>query len=198
MAPDVEMIKKLRAVTGVGLTDAKRALEEAAGDYDKALESMRVKGLARADKKSDRPAGAGLVHAYVHGGKIGVLIELNCETDFVARTEDFKVLANDLALHIAASAPVYVAVADVPAEVVEREKELITAELRAQGKPASVLEKIVEGKLEKFYAQTCLLAQPFVKDPDQTVGDLIKQTIAKLGENIVARRFVRIVLGEET
>jgi elongation factor Ts len=197
MAVDVAEVKKLREATGVGLTDAKRALEEAGGDYAKALENMRIKGLARADKKADRPTGAGLVHAYVHGGKIGVLIELNCETDFVARTDDFKALANDLALQVAASAPLYLSAEAVPAEALAHERKLIEAELKAQGKPAAVAEKIVEGKLDKFYSQTCLLQQPFIKDPDLTVGDLVKQTVARLGENVVVRRFTRLVLGEQ-
>lgn len=197
MKIDVDTIKRLREATGVGLTDAKQALEAAQGNYDKALEAMRIKGLARADKKAERTAGAGLIHSYVHGGKIGVLVELNCETDFVARTDDFKTLANDLALHIAASAPQYLTPEDVPADVLAHEKKLFAAELKAQGKPASMIDQIMVGKLDKYYAEVCLTRQPFVKDVDTTVDTLVKTAIAKLGENIVVRRFVRLVLGND-
>lgn len=194
---DIETIKRLRASTGIGLTDAKNALVEAGGDYDKALETLRVKGLARADKKAERDASSGIIHSYVHGNKIGVLVELNCETDFVARTDDFKTLANDLALHIAASAPRYVRPDDIPADVIAKEKKLFTAEVTEQGKPADVVGKIVEGKLAKFFEEVCLLNQPFVKDPNQTVEGLIKSLIVKLGENIVIPRFVRLELGQK-
>lgn len=194
---DIETIKRLRESTGIGLTDAKNALVESGGDYDKALESLRVKGLARADKKAERDASAGIIHSYVHGSKIGVLLELNCETDFVARTDDFKTLANDLALHIAASAPRYVRVDDIEQNVVEKEKELLAAEVIEAGKPAEVVDKIVDGKLAKFFEEVCLLNQPFVKDPNQTVEELIKSVITKLGENIVIRRFVRLELGQK-
>ncbi len=194
---DTAIIKRLKDATGVGLTDAKKALENAKGDYEKALEAMRIKGLARAAKKLDRTAGSGLVHGYVHGNKIGVLVELKCETDFVARTDDFKSLANDLALHIAASAPEYVAVEDVPEDVVAKEQSLIKAELAEQGKPKNMWDKIAAGKLEKFYDEICLLRQPFVKDPNQTVGELVQLAIAKLGENIVIRRFARLELGTQ-
>lgn len=197
MKIDIELVKKLRAATGVGLTDAKKALQAAAGDYDKAFTAMRAKGLARAADKADRAVGAGLIHSYVHGGKIGVLVELNCETDFVARTEAFKQLANDLALHIAASAPHWLSPEDVPKAELDKEKKIIAAELARQAKPAAVQAKITDGKLEKFYAETCLLRQPFVKDPDQTVADIVAATAAKVGENIVIRRFRRLVLGQD-
>jgi len=196
MAIDVEQIKKLRSMTGVGLTDAKKALEAADGDFDKAVEEMRIKGIAKAEKKSDRTASAGVVHSYVHGDKIGVLVEVSCETDFVARTDDFREFANNVALHIAASNPEVVAAEDVPEERVEKERELIHAELKEQDKPEDMIEKIATGKLAKFKAEISLLEQPYVKNPDQTIGDYLKSTIAQLGENIVIRRFARIELGQ--
>lgn len=195
MKIDVEQIKKLRAATGVGLTDAKKALEDANGDYEKAVEAMRIKGIAKAEKKADRTASSGLVHAYIHGGKIGVLVEVNCETDFVARTDDFKTFANDVALHVAASNPQYVSANDVPETVIEAERKLVHAELKEQGKPQEMFAKIAEGKLKKFAGDISLLQQPFVKNPDQTVEDYLKQTIAQLGENIIIRRFSRLELG---
>ncbi|MBP6042146.1 elongation factor Ts [Candidatus Saccharibacteria bacterium] len=195
MAVSIDEIKKLKELTGVGLTSAKKALEQADGDFDKALEEMRIKGLAKADKKSDREASAGIVHAYVHGDKIGVLVELNCETDFVARTDDFKTLANDIALHIAASSPKFLTVADVPETELNKEKELTAAELKEQGKPAEMIDKITEGKLKKWYSEVVLMNQPFVKDPDMTIEQLVKAAIAKLGENIVLTNYSRIELG---
>ena len=195
MAVSIDEIKKLKELTGVGLTSAKKALEQADGDFDKALEEMRIKGLAKADKKSDREASAGIVHAYVHGDKIGVLDELNCETDFVARTDDFKTLANDIALHIAASSPKFLTVADVPETELNKEKELTAAELKEQGKPAEMIDKITEGKLKKWYSEVVLMNQPFVKDPDMTIEQLVKAAIAKLGVNIVLTNYSRIELG---
>lgn len=196
MAVDINEIKRLRELTGVGMTDAKKALDETNGDFDKALEAMRKKGLTKAEKKGEREAREGLVEAYVHSGRIGVLVEVNCETDFVTRTDDFKNLAHDLALHIAASAPEYVSVEDVPAE----ERNRVAAEFKekavADGKPADMVDKIVEGQIKKHFAEKCLLDQLFIKNPDQTVGDYVKQHIAKLGENIIVRRFNRIALGE--
>lgn len=197
MKVDIEQVKKLRAATGVGLTDAKKALEDANGDYEKAVKAMRVKGIAKAEKKADRTASSGLVHAYIHGGKIGVLVEVNCETDFVARTDDFKEFANNIALHVAASNPHYVSSEDVPSDVVEKERELVHAELKEQGKPEDMFDKIAEGKLKKFTAEMSLLEQPFVKNPDQTVNDYLKETVAKLGENIIIRRFRRLELGAD-
>jgi elongation factor Ts len=196
MAIDVELIKKLRSMTGVGLTDAKKALEAADGDFDKAVEEMRIKGIAKAEKKSARTASAGIVHSYVHGDKIGVLVEISCETDFVARTKDFVNFANDVALHVAASNPEVVSTDEVPEDRVAKEKELIKAELKEQDKPADMIEKITAGKLDKFKSEISLLQQPFVKNPDQTIEDYLKATIAQLGENIVIRRFARIELGQ--
>lgn len=193
---DIEQIKRLKQLTGVGITDAKKALQEAGGDFDKALEAMRVKGLAKADKKSEREARAGLVDSYVHSNRIGVIVEINCETDFVAKTDEFKDLVHDIAMHIAASAPQYVDKADIPKNELKRERELIEQELANEGKPKEILEKITEGKLDKWQSEVTLLNQPFIKNPDETVGDVVKAGIAKVGENIVVRRFARIELGE--
>jgi len=193
---DIATIKRLRELTGVGITDAKKALVESKGDFDKALEAMRVKGMAKADKRSERVARAGIVDAYVHSDRIGVLVEVNCETDFVARNKIFRDFVHDVSLHVAASAPLYVAIVDVPKEVLNKELELIKEELKSNGKPANMINKIADGKLAKYYNQVCLLNQQFVKNPDQTIDDLLKETIAKLGENIVIRRFERIALGE--
>jgi len=195
MAVDVADIKKLKDLTGVGLTSAKKVLEEVNGDFDAALKELRVKGLAKAENKSEREVSAGIVHAYVHGSKIGVLVELNCETDFVARTDDFKNLANDIALHIAATSPKYLTVGDIPEDEVQKEKDLTAAELKEQGKPAEMVDKITEGKLNKWYTEIVLLQQPFVKNPDITVEELVKEGIAKLGENIAISQYSRIELG---
>jgi elongation factor Ts len=194
----IETIKRLRELTGVGITDAKQALMEAKGDFDKALEAMRIKGLAKADKRAEREARSGIVDAYVHSDRIGVLLEVNCETDFVARNELFKEYVHNIALHIAASAPLYVSADDVPKEALVKEKALVMEELKTSGKPEAMLAKIAEGKMAKYYDQVCLLNQPFIKNPDQTVGDYVKEAIAKLGENVVVRRFERIALGEIT
>lgn len=175
--------------------DAKTALEEAKGDHNKAVEVLRLKGLAKASKKADRETKNGLIETYVHGGKIGVLVEVNCETDFVARTDEFKELARDLAMHIAASAPRYLSKDEVPQSELEKERQIIEQEVAASGKPAEHADKIIEGKLNKFLEEICLLDQPFVKDPSITVGELTKSKIAKLGENIVVRRFCRLELG---
>lgn len=196
MKVDIAEVKRLRELTGVGITDAKQALEAADGDFDKALAEMRKKGLTKAEKKGEREAREGLVDAYVHSGRIGVLVEVNCETDFVTRTDGFKELVHDIAMHIAASAPEYVSVNDIPEDVREAKKaELLNSEA-LKDKPAEMAEKIVEGQLKKHFAERCLLEQPFIKNPDQTVGDLVKEAIAKLGENIIVRRFSRIALGE--
>jgi len=196
MAVDIASIKRMRELTGVGMTDAKKALEEADGDFDKALEAMRKKGLTKAEKKGEREAREGIIDSYVHSNRIGVLVEVNCETDFASHTEGFRELVHDIALHISASAPEYVSVSDVPTE----EQDRVTAELRdkatTEGKPADMIDKIVEGQVKKHFAEKCLLEQPFIKNPDQTVGELVKEGIAKLGENIVVRRFSRIALGE--
>lgn len=196
MAVDIAEIKRLRELTGVGMTDAKKALDETNGDFDKALEAMRKKGLTKADKKGEREAREGLVEAYVHSGRIGVLVEVNCETDFVTRTEGFKALAHDVAMHIAASAPEFVSIDDVPAEERERVAAEFTEKVKNEGKPENMIPQIVDGMLKKHFAEKCLLDQPFIKNPDQTVGQYVKEHIAKLGENIVVRRFSRMVLGE--
>jgi elongation factor Ts len=196
MAVDIKEIKRLRELTGVGMTDAKKALEDASGDFDKALAEMRKKGLTKAEKKGEREAREGLVDAYVHSGRIGVLVEVNCETDFVTRTDDFKALVHDISMHVAASSPEYVSVNDVPEAEQNRIKNEFKDKALADGKPAAMVDKIVEGQVKKYFAEKCLLDQPFVKNPDQAVGELVKQHIAKLGENIVVRRFSRIALGE--
>lgn len=195
MAISVEEIKKLKDLTGVGLTDAKNALVEAEGDFDKALEAMRKKGLTRAEKKGEREAREGIVDAYLHGGRVGVLVEVNCETDFVARTEEFKALAHDIALHVAAMNPSYVSAEDVSAEERERVTAELTEKAKAEGKPENMLVQIVDGMVKKHFAEKCLLEQAFVKDPSKTVGQVVKESIATLGENIVVRQFKRLELG---
>ena len=190
-------VKTLREQTGAGMMDAKAALSESGGDLAGAITLLRKKGVLKAGKKSDRVTKQGVIHAYIHGeGRIGVLLEVNCETDFVARNQDFKALVHDLALHIAASAPLYVSRDDVPSEIVEKEKSIYRDQVLTEAKPANLIEKIVEGKLEKYYQEVCLLQQPFVKDEDVTVKELITQKIATIGENIQVRRFTRYVLGE--
>lgn len=196
MSITVEDIKKLRDATGAGMMDAKKALTEAEGNMDRAMELLRLSGVAKAGKKADREAKSGVIEAYVHGGRIGVLVEVNCETDFVARTDDFKEFAHDVAMHVAATAPDYLRPEDVPTEVLDKEKSLFEEELAAQNKPAEVKEKIIAGKIEKFYEGACLVRQPFVKDPAKTIDDLTKELIAKLGENIVIRRIERLELGQ--
>jgi len=194
-----EMVKDLRARTGCGIMECKEALREAQGNLEAAIEVLRKKGLRTAAKKAGRATSEGLIGSYIHpGGKIGVLVEVNCETDFVARTEEFQELVKDICMQIAAANPQYVSREDVPPEVVEKEKEIYLAQLEGSGKPPHVLDKIVTGKLEKgFFAQQCLLEQPYVKDNSMSVRDLLAQKIAKLGENIVIRRFTRYALGED-
>lgn len=192
-----EQVKELRERTGAGVMDCKRALEEAGGDVERAAEILRQKGLAAAAKKAGREVREGLVHAYVHaGGRVGALVEVNCETDFVARTDEFRQLAHDLAMQVVAQAPRWVRREDVPPDVLDRERAALRAQAEAEGRPAHVVEKIVEGRLEKFFAEHCLEEQPFIRDPEQRVGDVIKAAIARLGENIRVRRFVRFELGE--
>ena len=195
MAIAVEDIKKLKELTGVGLTDAKNALVEAEGDFDKALEAMRKKGLTRAEKKGDREAREGIVESYVHSGRIGVVLELNCETDFVARLEDFKRLAHELAMQVAAMAPVYVSADQIPAEGVERVRAESLERVKNEGKPAEIAEKIVDGQVKKYFADKVLLTQTYILDDSKTVEQHIKENIAKLGENIVVGQFRRIELG---
>lgn len=192
----IEDIKRLRELTGVGMTDAKKALVEADGDFDAALSAMRKKGLTKAEKKGEREAREGIVEAYVHSSRIGVIVEVNCETDFVTRTDGFKEVAHDVAMHIAAAAPEYVSIDEVPAEIREAAKAEFVEKVKAEGKPENMIDQIVEGMLKKHFAEKCLLEQPYIKNPDQTVSDYLKENIAKLGENIVVRRFNRIALGE--
>ena len=191
-----EMVKDLREKTGVGMMECKKALTESNGDFEKAVDLLRQKGLATASKKAGRTASEGLIESYIHMGKIGTMLEVNCETDFVARTDDFKQLAKDIAMHIAAATPVYLSREDVPQDVLEREKEIYKAQV--VNKPPQVVEKIIEGKLEKFYTDFCLLDQIFIKDTDQKmkIKDLITEKIAKLGENIMIKRYARFQLGE--
>ncbi len=189
-----KMVSELRGKTGAGLMDCKRALVEAEGNEEQAIAILRKQGVALAERKAGREAPEGIIEQYIHFGKIGVLVELNCETDFVAKTDEFKSLARDVCLHIAAASPVCVSRDEVPADLLEKEREIAASQV--QNKPAHIVQKIVEGKLDKYYTTVCLLEQPFVKNPDQTVKDLLTEKIAKLGENIVARRFTRYQLGE--
>lgn len=191
----LEEVKRLKNLTGVGLTDAKQALVAADGDFDKALSEMRKKGLTKAEKRGEREASQGLIESYVHSGRIGVLIEVNCETDFVARTDDFKNLVHDVAMHIAASNPMFITLEDVPSDVREAKASEFAEKVKAEGKPEAMVPKIVEGMLGKHFGELCLMEQPFIKNPDETVGDLVKNHIAKLGENIVVRRMARFELG---
>jgi elongation factor Ts len=193
-----ESVKNLREKSGAGMMECKKALSESGGDFEKAIDLLRRKGLATAFKKSGRTASEGLIDSYIHMGKIGTMVEVNCETDFVARTDDFRELVKDIAMHITAANPLYTAREDVPQEVLEREKEIYRAQVA--DKPSQVVEKILEGKLEKFYTDACLLDQIFIKDPDQKkrVKDLVTEKIAKLGENIVIKRFARFQLGEKS
>jgi len=196
MAFDIAEVKRLKDLTGVGLTDAKAALDEANGDFDKALEAMRKKGMTKAEKRGEREARQGVVGTYNHDGRIGVLVEVNCETDFVARNEIFTDLVKDVAMHIAASAPEFVSADEIPASVREAKKAELLASDALKGKPAEMTDKIVEGQLSKYFAERCLLDQPFIKNPDLTVGQFVKEHNARLGENIIVRRFARIALGE--
>ncbi len=191
-----DLLKELRDNTGAGMMDIKAALEEAGNDKDKALEILRKKGQSKVLKKADRVAKEGIIESYIHaGGRVGVLLELNTETDFVARTDDFKALAKEIALHIAAANPLYVNISDVPEEVIEKEKEIYKEQAKESGKPAEIVEKMTEGRLQKYYEEVCLMEQPFVREPEKKVKDLIAANVAKLGENIVVRRFVRFHLG---
>jgi elongation factor Ts len=190
-------VNELRKVTGAGLMDCKRALTETGGDQEKAVDYLRTKGLAAASKKSGRVATEGLVGSYIHaGGKIGVLVEVNCETDFVAKNENFQAFVKDIAMHIAAASPLYVRREEVDADVLEREKEIYRAKAKESGKPDSIIEKIIEGQINKYYADICLLEQPYVKDPDKTVQTYLNETIAAIGENMTIRRFAKFTLGE--
>ena len=191
------MVKELRERTGAGMMDCKKALTETNGDMDKAIDYLREKGLAAAAKKAGRVAAEGLVESYIHGGgRIGVLVEVNCETDFVAKTEGFKALAKDIAMQIAAANPAYVSREEVPAEILEHEREVLRAQALNEGKPAQIVEKMIVGRIEKYYKEVCLLEQVFIKDTDKTITQLINESIAKIGENIAVRRFTRYQSGE--
>lgn len=197
MQIDAKLVKELRDRTGAGIMDCKKALLKTEGDIEKAIEVLRKMGIAKAEKKLDREARDGRVDSYIHpGSKLGVLIEVNCETDFVASTDEFKELVHNLAMQVAASNPVVVRRDDLSEEILEKEKKIYEEQARKEGKPEKVIEKIVQGRLEKFYQEACLLEQPYIKDPSITVGDLIKQYIAKLGENIIVKRFARFRIGE--
>ncbi len=192
-----EMVKKLREKTGAGMMDCKNALVETGGNAEKAVALLREKGLAKAAKRAGRTASQGVVDAYIHlGGKVGVMVEVNCETDFVARNAEFKTFVRDLCLQVAATNPAYLSRDDVPTDEIEKEKEVLKNQALYEGKPEKIVEKIVAGKMEKYYEENCLLEQPFVKDPDQKVTDLLSNLIAKIGENIVIRRYVRYEMGE--
>lgn len=197
MEISASMVKELREKTGAGMMDCKKALGEADGDMEKAADILREKGIAKAEKKSGRIAAEGLVESYIHSnGRIGVLVEVNCETDFVAKTDGFKTFVRDIAMHIAATNPKYLSRDEVEQGDIEKEKEILKQQALNEGKPENIVEKMVEGRIEKFYKEICLLEQPFVKDPDQTIEKLVKEQIAKIGENINIRRFARFELGE--
>jgi elongation factor Ts len=192
-----EMVKKLREATGAGMMECKKALVEAKGNMDEAVTILRKQGLAQATKKAGRSTNEGMIGHYIHmGGRIGVLVEVNCESDFVARTEDFQNLARELAMHIAAANPQYVRREQVPADVLERERAIYRSQMEGQKKPEAVIEKIVEGKLNSFFEQVCLMDQPSIRDPKVTIGQIVQQAIAKMGENIAVPRFARFKLGE--
>lgn len=197
MTISAAMVKELREVTGAGMMDCKKALVETGGNMEKAIEYLREKGLAQAAKKAGRIAAEGAVTSYIHmGGKIGVLVEVNCETDFVAKTEKFQELAKNIAMQIAASKPEFISKEDVPQDVIEKEKEILRAQALNEGKPEKIVDKMVEGRIEKYFKEVCLLEQPYIKDDEKTVGQLIAEAIAETGENIKVRRFVRFELGE--
>ncbi|MGW8956144.1 translation elongation factor Ts [Paenibacillus sp. NPDC055715] len=197
MAVNASAVKELREKTGAGMLDCKKALEEANGDLTKAVEVLREKGLAAAANKAGRIATEGVVESYIHaGGRIGVLVEVNCETDFVAKTDQFRDFVRDIAMHVAASNPRYIRREEVPQEEIEKEKEILKAQALNEGKPEKIVEKMVEGRIGKFYEEFCLLEQSFIKDPDKTISTLINEKISTIGENISLRRFVRFELGE--
>lgn len=190
------MVKELREITQAGMLDCKNALNETNGDIDAAIDYLRKKGLSKAAKKSDRIAAEGIVSSYIHGGRIGVLIEVNSETDFVAKNQEFQDFVKDLAMQVAAQNPQYVRPEEVPAEVIEKEKEILKAQALNEGKPEKIIDKMVEGRIKKFYDENCLIKQSFIKNPDKTIEDILNEKIAKIGENLVIRRFVRYEVGE--
>lgn len=191
------MVKELRAATGSGIMDCKRALSETDGDMDKALDFLRKKGLAKAQKRAGRATSEGVIYSYIHtGGKLGVLVEINCESDFVAKTDDFLEFAKNIAMHIAAANPIGLNPEDIPEEVVNKEREIYRSQALEEGKPENILDKIVDGKVKKFFKDSCLMSQEYIKDPKKNIGDVTTEAIAKIGENIQIRRFVRFQLGE--
>jgi elongation factor Ts len=197
MTITAEMVKQLREMTGAGMMECKKALTDTKGDLQKAVDELRKAGIAKAEKRADRAASQGRVDSYIHDSRIGVLIEVNCETDFVARTDDFIALCRDLGMQAAAANADYVRREEVPAERLERERAIYAEQLKNEGKPAQMIDKILEGKLNKFYSEVCLMEQPFIKDDKKSVGDLVKEASSRTGENIVVRRFVRFRLGAE-
>ncbi len=198
MTVTADQVRQLREQTGAGMMECKKALVESAGDFDKAIDALRKAGAAKAERRGDRVAGEGLVEAYIHpGNRVGVLIEVNCETDFVARTPEFADLVRNLAMQVAAAGAEYIRRDEVPAERIAKEREIFAAQLEGQGKPAAIIDKIVTGKLDKFYSEVCLLEQPYVRDDKVTVGDLVTAAASKTGENLIVRRFVRFRLGKE-
>ena len=191
------MVKELREATAAGILDCRKALEASGGDFDKAVDYLREKGLIKAAKRMDREAKDGKVTAYIHaGGRIGVLVEVNCETDFVARTTEFQTFVNDIAMQIAAMAPKYIRREDIPAAVIAREREILRTQALEEGKPENVLDRVVDGRLEKYFKEACLLEQDFIRDEERTIDELLKEQISKLGENVIIRRFARFELGE--
>jgi len=197
MAITAAEVKKLREMTGAGMMECKKALTETNGDFEKAVDYLRTKGMQKVDKKAGRSTEQGMIQSYIHpGSRLGVLVEVNCETDFVARTEDFQGFTKDIAMQIAAARPIAVRREEVSAELIEHELDIYRAQAREQGKPEHIIERMISGKLDKFYQDSCLLEQAFVKDPDKTINDYLKETIGKLGENMIIKRFVRFELGE--
>ena len=198
MAFTAKDVQELRQRTGAGMMECKRALEETKGDKEQAVENLRKKGIAKAEKRLGKQTSEGQITSYIHhNGKVGVLVEVNCETDFVARTDDFKTLAREIALHIASAAPLAVDKDGVPADAVQREKRIFEEQARESGKPENIIAKMVEGKVESYYKEVVLLSQPWIREPKKTIGDLVKEASARVGENIVVRRFVRFQMGEE-
>ncbi len=192
-----QMVKELRAATGSGIMDCKKVLAEADGDMDKAIELLRKKGLAKAAKRAGRSTSEGIIYSYIHtGAKLGVLLEVNCESDFVAKTEDFSNFAKDIAMHIAAANPAGLTSDDVDPVLIEKEREIYRAQMLEEGKPENIIDKIVDGKVEKFYKEVCLMSQQYIKDPQKTIEDILKETIGKIGENIQIKRFARFQIGE--
>ena len=199
MSIDAKIVKSLRDKTGAGMMDCKKALVESKGNLDKAVDHLRKSGIAKAEKKGERIAKEGLVFSYIHhGGRLGVLVELNCETDFVAKTEGFSDLAHNLAMQVAATNPLSISREDIDSTILEREKAIYSDQAKESGKPENIIDKMVDGRIEKFYAESCLLEQQFIKDPDRKIGDLMTEAVATLGENIVINRFIRFAVGESS